>query len=204
MKYFMAVVSALALAMAGCVRMPAKTAAPDALSPEEHYRLATIYESKGELDGALKEYDSAIKGGIKADRAYFGEGNVYFKMKKYKDAERCYLKAIELDPSGGVYYNNLGWLYMETGDIKKAEDRAREAAVRDPARAYVYLDTLGVIETAQDDYSEAEKSLDKAADLAPAGEKESLKQIYGHLLDLYLKTGDNSKASLVREKLKGL
>lgn len=204
MRYIRYVLFILILpGLLACVRLP-RTDNPAVLSYEEHYKLASIYESKGENEAAIREYENAIKVYDKNPGAYFAEGNIYLRMKKYDDAERYYLKAIELDPSNGGYYNNLGWLYMETGDLKKAEAMAKEAAATDPSKAYIYLDTLGVIQTRENNFPEAEKSLNEAARLAPAKEKEGLKEIYNHLLDVYLKTNDSQKASLVRERLKGL
>lgn len=206
MKYgyvIYALAAALSLGLLGCVRLPV-TDDPNVLSYEEHYKLAAIYESRGENEPAIREYENAIRVYDKNPGAYFGAGNIYLRMKKYKDAEKDYLKAIELDPSNGAYYNNLGWLYMETGDLRKAEARAREAAGKDPSKAYIYLDTLGVIQTREDNLAEAEKSLNDAARLAPAGEKEGLREIYGHLLEVYRKTGESQKAGLVEKRLKSL
>jgi len=204
MKYVRyALAIALSLSILGCVHLPA-TDNPNVLSYEEHYKLATIYESKGENEPAVRAYENAIKVYDKNPGAYFGAGNIYLRMKKYDEAEKYYLKAIELDPSNGSYYNNLGWLYMETGDLKKAEAKAREAAEKDPSKAYIYLDTLGVIQTRENNLPEAEKSLNEAARLAPSTEKEGLREILNHLLDVYLKTGDTAKASGVRDRLKKL
>jgi tetratricopeptide (TPR) repeat protein len=198
-----ALAAVLCLSLLGCVRLPV-TDNPNVLSYEEHYKLATIYESKGENEPAVREYENAIRVYDKNPGAYFGAGNVYLRMKKYQEAEKYYLKAIELDPHNGGYYNNLGWLYMESGDLKKAESRAREAAEKDPSKAYIYLDTLGVIQTKENNLPEAEKALNEAARLAPSTEKEGLREIYNHLLEVYRKTNDSEKATLVEKRLKDL
>ncbi len=196
-----AAMAALLLSLCACVRLPVNTSAADALSAEEHFKLAAIYESKGELESALKEYESAVKKDNKPD-AHFAAANIYLRMKKYKEAEARYLKAIELDPSKGGYYNNLGWLYMETGELERAEAEVNEALKKDPRRGYIYLDTLGVIQLKQGKFPEAEKTLNKASVETPPEEKNGLLEIYNHLLELYLKTGDKGKAALIQDKIK--
>jgi len=101
----------------------------DPLTPEEHVNLGVSYESKGELDAALKEYETASK---KSQIAYLYMGNIYFQKNDFENAEKYYRKAIKKtdDPRA---YNNLAWLYytMDT-ELQEAEKLARKAVELSP------------------------------------------------------------------------
>lgn len=176
----------------------------DALSSAEHVRLASIYESKGEHDLALREYEKAALSDRNNPKIYLNMANIRLNMKMYREAEADFLKASELDPVNPSVYNNLGWLYMETDRLDKAEEAAKKALSLDPKGGYVYLDTIGVIQMKRDNTEEAEKSLKEAASLAPPEEKRGLLEIYNHLLELYRKTGDKEKQAQVEDRIKGL
>jgi tetratricopeptide (TPR) repeat protein len=101
----------------------------DPLTPEEHINLGVSYENKGELDAALKEYETASK---KSQIAYLYMGNIYFQKNDFENAEKYYRKAIKKtdDPRA---YNNLAWLYytMDT-ELQEAEKLARKAVELSP------------------------------------------------------------------------
>lgn len=80
----------------------------DPLTPEEHINLGVVYEKKGELDFAIKEYEIASK---KLPTAYFYLGNVYMQKGNLDEAEKYYKKAIKKQPNLADAYNNLAWLY---------------------------------------------------------------------------------------------
>jgi Tfp pilus assembly protein PilF len=155
------------------------------LSYEEHIELATIYEKRGETGLALREYKKAVRG-------------------YYLDAEDSFRKAIELDPNVGVFYNNLGWLYLETNRPIMADSVVRRGLVMDPIRSYIYLDTLGVVETRLANFGEAERLFNEALVHAPLVDTAALFHIYTHLLELYLITGDEKKADEAKDKIEEL
>ena len=174
------------------------------LSADEHIRLASIYESRGETELALRHLRDAVRVNGKNPEAHFAMGNFFLRSKDYVEAERAYQLAIELGPEEGRFYNNLGWLYMEEGRTGEAEAAVESALEKDPEKSFIYLDTLGVIQTRAGNYAEAERNLKKAEAITPAGGNEGLAEIYSHLADLYEKTGETNKAEEIREKIKGL
>ena len=200
----MAAALAAALLVAGCASVDVAPDASPALTPDERLRLGAIYESKGEEDLALREYRALSREDAFNSDAYFALANLYLKREDYGEAEANYKKAIELNPGEGTYHNNLGWLYMERGEFEKAASEVKAALARDPLRRYVYLDTLGVIQTRSRDYAGAEASLTEAAGLVPPDETGGLVQIYTHLIELYALTGEASKAGEVERKLREL
>ncbi|MBI5888939.1 MAG: tetratricopeptide repeat protein [Deltaproteobacteria bacterium] len=175
-----------------------------ALSPEECLKLGAVYDAKGETALALKYYEKAATADRENADIYFIMGNLSYRMKLYNNAESYYLKAIELSPEKAVFFNNLGWLYMEMNQLDKAEETVKIAVQNDPLGMHVYLDTLGEIQARKGDYPQAEANLKEAASLTPPEEKEGLMQIYAHLLELYRKKGDTDKAAGIEVKIKKL
>lgn len=115
----------------------------DPLSPEEHLNLGVAYERKGELEGAIKEYESASK---KLPLAFTYLGNVYFQKNELEEAERYYRKAIREDRGNAEAYNNLAWLYYtKKENLEEAEKLASKAIELDPSRKDLYRDTLDKI-----------------------------------------------------------
>ncbi|MEE9615092.1 MAG: tetratricopeptide repeat protein [Thermodesulfobacteriota bacterium] len=174
------------------------------LTPEEHLRLGEIYEQRGELDLALREYRYAARGRRGNPMSHFAMGNLYMQRGLYMEAEDHFLAAIDMEPLNGVFHNNLGWLYIEQGRLGEAETHIRQALAMDPFRNYIYIDTLGVIYTRYRSYEEAERLLDEAAAYAPSGDKDALLHIYMHQLELYRLTGDEDKELKVLRKIRRL
>lgn len=185
----------------GVARHPVEISA---LSSEEHIRLASAYEEKGEIEGALDHYKEAFKKGHRDANAYFRAGNLSLKTKQPEYAAYFYQMAIKIDPSNSAFHNNLGWAYMEAGRLDEAEASVAEALKKEPQRQYAYLDTLAVLQMKKGFLKEAEKTLLDAASLTPASDKAGLIEIYSHLSDLYAKTKDPAKMNEAQEKIKGL
>lgn len=199
-KHLLAVLVFAALGVYGCGVVDIKE--PDALTYNEHMKLGGIYESKGEFELALREYGDAQAIDTKEPRIYFAMGNVYLKMKDYDNAEKEYLKSIELGAAPD-FYNNLSWVYIEKGQLTEARKAINEAvASAQPEKTHIYLDTSGVVHMKAGEYPEAEESFMKAADSVPGINRNAYLAIYGHLVELYKKEGKTEEASIVEEKLK--
>ncbi|MCK4738613.1 MAG: hypothetical protein KAT46_01570 [Deltaproteobacteria bacterium] len=171
------------------------------LTFEEHFRVGSLYEAKGLHEKALLAYAHAQK--IRPDDSsiYFGLGNVKLNLNKLAEAEKNYLKAIELDQEVGIYYNNLAWTYIQMGLLDVAKMNLNIGMGWDPDRRYIYLDTLGVIEEKMENYDEAERHFKEAALVIPLEEVSGLIEVYTHLRNLYLLTGRGREAGEVDESL---
>ncbi|OGP14818.1 MAG: hypothetical protein A2054_04380 [Deltaproteobacteria bacterium GWA2_55_10] len=172
----------------------------DSLTFNEHMRLGAIYENQGKYELALREYESAQVIDTREANACFALGNVYLRLKDFPRAERHYRRAIELEPKP-EFYNNMGWLLMEKGDMKGALKSVEEAVRMATGGGYIYLDTLGVVQMRAGELGKAEKSFLDAAGAVPAKKKDALFEIYGHLSELYKKTGQKQKAAVMDEKI---
>lgn len=126
--------------LCGC-SLPRIIVLGDPLSPEEHLKLGTAYESKGEYDLAVAEYKAASR---RLPLAHLFLGNVFFLQRNYAAAEEEYRRAIRELPENPRPYNNLAWLYYTEGiKLEEAETLARRAvALAPPGEDGPYRDTL--------------------------------------------------------------
>jgi tetratricopeptide (TPR) repeat protein len=112
----------------------------DTLTADQHNDLGYIYETKGMLDLAEKEYSLAAKKRTDWHVPWFNRGNLAFKKGDYRRAEDCLREALRRAPDNSDAMNNLANALL-------MQDRHREArqmieqALRIESKE-VYLDTL--------------------------------------------------------------
>ncbi|MFZ4927908.1 tetratricopeptide repeat protein [Chryseobacterium sp. Mn2064] len=81
--------------------------------------LANLKKNSGDLDGALKDYNKLIAEKPES-LLYNGRGDVYFKMKKYKEALTDINKAISIDTKFAPSYVSKALILFETAKSKEA------------------------------------------------------------------------------------
>ena len=139
-KRFKIVFFLIAFSLLTSCSLPRIIILDDPLSPEEHINLGVVYEKKGEIDNALKEYKLASK---KLPLAYLYMGNIYFQKNDFDEAESAYRKAIKKDSQNAEAHNNLAWLYYtKKENLDEAESLALKAIELNPAKKEIYQDTL--------------------------------------------------------------
>lgn len=84
-------------------------------SPGEKYKSAECYFQRAL---AFKSDDGYI---------YMVYGIYKYKLKKYKEAEDLYLKALKIMPKNADLYNNLALLYLKLLDYVRAKKYAQQA-----------------------------------------------------------------------------
>lgn len=165
-----------------------------AMSFDDHLRLGKIYESDGNLRPALREYQRARLMRKQDSRPYFGIGNIQLRSGEFAKAEKSYKKAIRRYSKVGVYYNNLAWVYINQKRYEEAHVMATKGASLDKSRSYIYLDTIGVIEMRQGNFTAAEQKLKEALVAMPPLNTRGYLNVYENLHELYtkmmLRTGD--------------
>lgn len=79
----------------------------------EQYGLEELEKTASKLDKYLAVREDDVMG-------LFHRANISFDMGKYQEAERLYIRAIELQPEFCSAYLNLAAVYRETGQLEKA------------------------------------------------------------------------------------
>jgi tetratricopeptide (TPR) repeat protein len=177
----------------------------DPLSPQEHFTLGSIYEKRGEMALALREYEAALERDPRFLPAMIRLGELSYAMGEYGRAERHYRKAIKLAPRDGDLYNNLCWTYLSQGKkLKRAESLIMRAMELNPEHQGYYLDTLGAIYLKGHRYREAIKALQAATSFFDETEPELLAEVYQHLGLAYEGIGERSKAEEAFKKAEDL
>lgn len=139
-------VLAMISAAAGCSRLPRIVVLEDPLSAGEHLDLGVAYERKGELDLAAREYERALRKDASLVQARVNLGNVRLAQKKFGEARREYLRALDARPGDLDAENNLAWSAILSGEgLDGALSRLEAALAAGTSRPPQVLDTLGVL-----------------------------------------------------------
>jgi tetratricopeptide (TPR) repeat protein len=119
--------------------------AKDLFTPEANVQNAVTYvdrgvakQKKGDLDGAIADYNQAIKLNPRYAAAYDNRGNVKRKKDDLDGAVADYSQAIKLSPKYARAYNNLGRAKDMKGDRGGAIADYNQAIELDPHFAAAY------------------------------------------------------------------
>lgn len=184
-----------------------------ALTPEQqkalrHNERGLELFSKGDLDGAIKSYQDAIRSDPKLAAAHNNLGGAYFAGGRFEEAAAAFRAACELDADYGQAffnlalaqlklghekeanemleaalraYNSAGESHLKSGRLKQAEEAFRGMLQIDPESAPALLQ-LGSVYNAAGRYEEAAQNLRLVAQRNPgnAAAHESLAEsLYG-------------------------
>jgi tetratricopeptide (TPR) repeat protein len=94
-------------------------------------------------------------------------GAYYAEQRKFSEAERAYLSALELDPKYYDSHSNLGDIYREQGNLRTAENHYLKAIEYGAPYAETYYN-LGVTYVGQNRLADAEQPLLRALEIRPA------------------------------------
>jgi len=119
-------------------------------------------------------------------------GLAYLEEFKLEEAEREFLKMIELAPDDKLGYANLGLVYLRMGKYKEAEAELFKAAEVDPNDADIKL-LLSTVYQMDGRREEAIKVLEKALEVEP----DHIKILYD-LAELY--SADNGEDAIAQRK----
>ena len=151
--------------------------------PWELYRIAAAAAMKG-AEGELSAGEQRGLGHLDAGRnaeaaacfvkeiervapTFFNHGLALFRMGRYAEAHRAFLRAVEIEPDDPEYLNLLGQSYEEVGQPAEAELTLLKSLKIDPDYALSYYD-LGVILAKQTSRAaEAKICFDRAIEIDP-------------------------------------
>jgi tetratricopeptide (TPR) repeat protein len=137
------------------------------------YNRGWLYEIKGDLEKAERDYTKAIGVNKRHKDAYYNRGLVYIRMKKYEEAIKDFTEAIKLKPSAVDAYCNRGNANFELGKKDLALEDYDAALKIDPEDGDLYYNRAA-IHQANGDESKAELDLKKAAELGHSKAKQYL------------------------------
>ena len=99
----------------------------DPLSASEHNDLGVVYETKGQLDLAAREYVKALRLEPRHSQARVNLGNVESARGRWSEAEKCYRRALRDSSTNSDAMNNLAVVLMKRN---RSRDEARLWAER--------------------------------------------------------------------------
>lgn len=79
-----------------------------------------------------------------SDINFLEEGERLFKDKKYREAEKFYIKAIAREPGNHLIYGRLGIIYTKLGNLQDAKEALTTAVKLAPENG-LYQNNLGLI-----------------------------------------------------------
>lgn len=94
-----------------------------------------LEETGAPVEDAVGAYKKVLELNPGAAGALVNLGTIYYRLRKFPEAEKYYLAAIEADPGYPLAQFNLGNLYDEQGRIRDAFDFYRRALALNPRYA---------------------------------------------------------------------
>jgi predicted O-linked N-acetylglucosamine transferase (SPINDLY family) len=146
---------------------------------------SNIRQDLGDLDGAVKHLEKAVRLDPQFAQAHNNLGIIQRLRGLKEQAARAFRAAVAAKPDYVRAWNNLGstLLHMEQG--AEAAECFRRAIALDPAYAHAYVN-LGLYELATGRFADAEATLRRAVELEPrmAEAHLGLGRLYREFLDL--------------------
>ena len=134
------------------------------------------------------EYEIYLKRYKNDVNIHMKQGLLYEVMKNYEQAIAHYQEIIKLDPNAAIPYNQLAWIYVDTGrNFVEALAYAKKAVELSPNNGNI-VDTLGWVYYKRGDYKEALQYFQKAIQLIPRHPS-----IHYHLALAYDKTNQKEE-----------
>jgi tetratricopeptide (TPR) repeat protein len=122
---------------------------------------ARAYQTKGDFERAIADYNEAVRLDPKSARAFTDRGSAYQTNGDLERAITDYDEAIRLDPRSARAFTNRGTAYEAKGNLERAIADYDEAIGLDPKDAFVFTsrgtayEAKGDLERAIVDYNEA-------------------------------------------------
>jgi tetratricopeptide (TPR) repeat protein len=91
-----------------------------------------LEETGAPVEDAVDAYQKVLEINPGAAGALVNLGTIYYRLRKFGEAEKYYLAAIEADPGYPLAQFNLGNLYDEQGRVAEALEYYRRALALNP------------------------------------------------------------------------
>ncbi len=133
---------------------------------ESYHRRARVRTAKGDLEGALADYDRAIELDPGLVRSWSNRALVKFRQRAYREALVDADRAVALDPGYAVAWSTRGCVKLELGDLDGAVSDLDRAIALDPQFGTAW-GNRGYARSLLGDREGAIEDLSRAIELAP-------------------------------------
>jgi tetratricopeptide (TPR) repeat protein len=147
----------------------------DARNADAFYNRACLYEQRGQLEMAEKDYTRVIQIDKQYKDAYYNRGLVYLKTKKYNEAVKDFSEVIKLEPRAADAYCNRGNANLRLGKTDLALQDYDTAIKAKPDDGDLYYNRA-LLHLARGAKSKAIEDFKKAADRGHPKAKEYLQK----------------------------
>ena len=122
----------------------AEEEAMPSIMPQTHFAAGRMFESQGDLNKAVAQYQKAIAQNAQHIGAHHRLGLLLSRLDRHEEAVASFRRAVTLKPDNAILHNNLGFELMYLQNWNEAEAQLRRATELDPtfARAHVNLALL--------------------------------------------------------------
>jgi tetratricopeptide (TPR) repeat protein len=168
--------------------------------PLAHFYLSLILLKKGQVAEALPHIQACLETHSYSADVWDILGLTYYRLQNLAEAEKCFLKAIELEEEFYSPWHNLGLLKFSQQNYLEAEAKLSVALARDAHNPYI-LHSLGNCWDAQEDYESAIRCYQSALDSEPA-DPDLLAAIYSDYAETLLQRGHQFYQSEEYDKAK--
>jgi tetratricopeptide (TPR) repeat protein len=136
----------------GIMSFPERKLASNRLRESENWfqRGLELEETGAPVEQAIEAYKKVLELNADAAGALVNLGTIYYRQRKFAEAERYYRAATTADPGYALAEFNLGNLYDEQGRLKEALDHSRRALVLNPSYADAHFNLALICERTGD------------------------------------------------------
>jgi len=170
----------------------------DANSPAAHMLLGEAFDADGRTADAVTEYEAAASAAPAQPDVHFGLGYLYWKQKRYAEAERHFRQEIKNDPQSAASMAYLGDIVMKNGSVEQALPWLKNA-LRLRSDLHVAHVDLAIYYADHTQYDAAVTEFRRAIDADP-----SRYDAHYRLARLYRKLGRMAEADLEFEAVRKL
>ena len=121
---------------------------PGNLGPEIYLAAAQLHEKNGNSQGAVEQYQKALKASPKSLDALVGLARLHDRERRFEAANELYRRAVAAHPKSATVRNDLGLCLKRQGQIDAAVESLERAVEIEP-RKTIYRNNLARVLVAQ-------------------------------------------------------
>jgi tetratricopeptide (TPR) repeat protein len=109
------------------------------INADTHFAAGQLQEAQGDLKGAIKQYQTALKLNPNHKNALFRMGLAYTSLKDFPNAINTWRRYLKATDNSALAYNNLALCYEQNGQPTDAEQAFKAGIARNPDEAIVRI-----------------------------------------------------------------